>query len=91
MGFGRRWSCFLLAPAFLAILPALSGGSAHACMKPIATSPGKLYNSCVMDFPGSTADVFGRRPDKTFRRPTPPASPFSSGAYARTGTIRLGQ
>ena len=85
----RHW--WILAPALLASLVVLADEAANACMRPVLTSPGRLYNSCVMDFASSSADEVGAPPQPTFSAPLPPASPYASGVYARTGSIRIGQ
>ena len=80
----------MLAPALLATLVVVPHETAQACMKPSPTRPGRLYNSCVVDFPSfSPEPVVGSY--GTTLRPLPPPSPFSSGQFARTGSIQLGQ
>lgn len=85
----KRW--WMLVPALLVSLAVLPDEAANACMKPVLSSPGRLYNSCVVDFASSSADEVGAPPQAAFSPPLPPASPYSSGVYARTGSIRVGQ
>ena len=84
-----RTLCFLM-PTLLAVLAAIPNMAAQACMKPSLKRPGRLYNSCVVDFPTSTPQAtiggYGTRLGPA----SWPKSPFDSGEYARTGYIQLG-
>ena len=78
-------------PTLLAVLAAIPHEFAHACMKPNLKRPGRLYNSCVVDFPTSTPQGVVGSYGNIIRPASRPASPFASGGYARTGYIGLGQ